>query len=260
MVLARRRLPADRTREGTNVITQRVRLGVTAGIVGSLMVMAGACGGATTETGGGNASTTTPVTAKSSPVTTEQIGDTGGTPGTDKPTITIKPGGTTTTVKSTPTTSKKVLGPEFVGAAAAAFQADLGDFKALEMTIHPDQPRATVQVQDPTKPANVDEYEFTGAKVGKPAPVTITGDGDLEANLFQASTIAWDQIPAMMEQAVAEIGPLEGSTGVTHLIIQKNLPFDEDTVINIYVDGGSRSQGGYVSFLNDGTLKKVYGP
>ena len=240
------------------MITQRVRLSVSAGIVGSLMLVAGACGGSTTETGAGSPST--PVTAKSSgnPTTTEDVG--GETPDTKAPTITIKPGNTTTTAKSTATTTKKVVGPEFVGAAAAAFQAELGDFKALEMTIHPDQPRATVQVQDPAKPANVDEYEFTGVKVGSPAPVTLTGDGDLEANLFLASTIAWDKIPALMEQAVAEIGPLEGSTGVTHLIIQKNLPFDEDTVINIYVDGGTRSSGGYVSFLNDGTLKKVYGP
>lgn len=52
----------------------------------------------------------------------------------------------------------------------------------------------------------------------------------------------------------------EGSTGVTHLIIEKNLPFDEDTVVNIYVDGGTRSQGGYVSFLADGSLEKVFGP
>jgi hypothetical protein len=239
------------------VITQRVRLSVSAGIVGSLMLVAGACGGTTTETGSGTPST--PVTAKSSNTpTTEDVG--GENPGTEKPTITIKPGNTTTSAKSTPTTSKKVVGPEFVTSAATAFQTELGDFKALQMTIHPDQPRATLQVQDPAKPANVDEYEFTGTKVGSPAPVTLTGDGDLEANLFLASTIAWDQIPAMMEQAVAEIGPLEGSTGVTHLIIQKNLPFDEDTVINIYVDGGSRTSGGYVSFLNDGTLKKVYGP
>ena len=240
------------------VINQRVRLGVSAGIVGSLIIVAGACGGSTTETGGA-ASTTVPVTAKSSTDTTENIG--GGTSGTDKPTITIKQGETTTTVKSTATTTKKVLGPEFVTAAGAAFQAELGDYKALEITIHPDQPRAVAQAQDPAKPANIDAYEFTGGNVSSPSPVTLTGDAaDLEANLFLASSIAWDQIPAMMEQAVVEIGELEGSTGVTHLIIQKNLPFDEDTVINIYVDGGTRSQGGYVSFLNDGTLKKVYGP
>lgn len=242
------------------MITQRVRVSVSAGIVGSLMLVAGACGGSTTETGA--TASTTPVTAKSSssPTTAEDVGG-GETPGTEKPTITIKPGNTTTTAKTTATTSKKVVGPEFVTAAGAAFQAELGDYKALQITIHPDQPRAAAQVQDPAKPANIDEYEFTGSSVGSPSPVTLTGDtSDLEANLFLASTIAWDQIPALMEQAVAEIGPLEGSTGVTHLIIQKNLPFDEDTVINIYVDGGTRSTGGYVSFLNDGTLKKVYGP
>jgi hypothetical protein len=240
------------------VLNQRVRIVATAGLVGSLMLVAGACGGSTTETGGA-APSSTPVTAKSSP-TTEKVGG-GETPGTDAPTITIKPGNTTTTAKSTtPTTSKKVTGAEFVPAAAAAFTEELGDYKALEIVIHPDQPRATAQVQDPAKPANVDEYEYTGGKIGEPAPVTLTGDGDLEENLFLASSIAWDQIPAMMDQAVAEIGPLEGSTGVTHLIIHKNLPFDSDTVVNIYVDGGTRSQGGYVQFLNDGSLKKVYGP
>ena len=61
-------------------------------------------------------------------------------------------------------------------------------------------------------------------------------------------------------QAKTEIGVLEGSQGVTHLIVHKNLPFDDDTVVNIYVDGGDRSDGGYVSFHADGTLKKVYGP
>lgn len=238
------------------MIDPRVRLSLTAGVVGSLMVVAGACGGLTTETGSAP-STAAPVTAKSSTSpTTENIG--GSNP--DAPTITIDPGSPTTTVRATATTAVKLVGAEFVTAAGAAFQADFGDFRAMEMTIHPDQPRAQVQMQDPNKPANVDQYEYTGGKVGSPSPVTITGDGDLEANLFSASEIAWDQIPAMMDQAVAEIGALEGSTGVTHLIIKKNLPFDEDTVVNIYIDGGTRSQGGYVSFLGEGSLKRVYGP
>ena len=64
----------------------------------------------------------------------------------------------------------------------------------------------------------------------------------------------------MMEQAKAEIPLEEGSKGITHIIIKKNLPFDSDTVVDVYVDGGTRGDGGYVMFKGDGTLKKVYGP
>jgi hypothetical protein len=116
-----------------------------------------------------------------------------------------------------------------------------------------------VQAQDPAKPANVDQYTYQDGEISEPVPVKLSGDGSLEENVFDPSTIAWDQLQSMMDQAKAAI-PVEDSKGITHVIIKKNLPFDASTVVDVYVDGGARSDGGYVMFGADGTLKKVYGP
>lgn len=226
-----------------------VRVGISLMAIGSLALLSGACSKsadtvATQSSVGVQA--TSPVTPTSEVVTPN------GPPATDSPTKK-----TTTTIKKT-TTTVKATGPEFATAAAAAFQAKLGDYKAIQVMIHTDNGNAEVQAQDPAKPDNVDAYDYTGGSVGSPTPVRLTGDGALADNLFAASEVAWDKLPAMMDQATKEIPPTEGSTGVTHLIVHKNLPFDSDTVVNVYVGSGTRGGGGYVSFKADGSLKKVY--
>lgn len=169
---------------------------------------------------------------------------------------------TSTTKKAPPTTVAKKSGGEFVIQAVDAYKEKLGaEFKAMDITVWvQDNERAEANVQDPAKPANVDNYEFDGSKVGSPNPVKLSGDGDLESNLFMVTEVAWEKMPELFEIAKTEIGSLEGSTGVTHVIIQKNLPFDSDTVIRVYVDGGTRSGGGSVAFHADGSVKQVYAP
>lgn len=180
-------------------------------------------------------------------------------PTTEKvqPGTTAKPG---TTVPRPPATVKRELsGPEFAAEAVAQYRKKLGDFKALDLKIWVgDNQRAEAQIQDPDKPENVDAFEFRGQSVGSPVPVRLTGAGDLEANLFPVADVNTSALAAMFDQAVIEIGNPEGSTGVTHVVITKNLPVDEDTVVNVYVDGGTRGGGGYVSFLTDGSLKAVH--
>jgi hypothetical protein len=239
-----------------------LRLGLSAAALASLALVTGACSkNADPQVTAQGVQVTSPsATTPNVPTTKEKTGTT--EPGSidiDTPPATDKKPTTTAKGKTTTTKAAKKTGPEFGIAAAEAFKTKLGDFKAIEMVVHPDQPRAEVKVQDPAKPANVDDYEYTGGEVSDPSPVKLSGDGALEDNLFLASSIAWDKLPAMFEQATASI-PAEGSKGVTHFIVKKNLPFDSDTVINVYVDGGPRGDGGYVSFLPDGTLKKVYGP
>lgn len=229
-------------------MNKSVRVGISLVAVGSLAVVAGAC--SKTDTVSTQSSSTSAPIQATSPVT-EKVGK--DPVATDTPT-TKK---TSTTAKQT-TTTVKATGPAFATAAAAAFQAKLGDFKAIEMTIHTDNGNAEVKAQDPAKPANVDAYDYKGGAVSDPTPVRLTGDGALEDNLFAASEVAWDKLPAMMEQATTEIPPTEGSEGVTHIIIHKNLPFDSDTVVNVYVGSGTRGGGGYVSFKADGTLKKTF--
>lgn len=233
---------------------QPVRIGVSAVALSSI-VLVGACSkSADPQVSSQGVQVTASSPATSAPPTTkEQVG-------------TTEPGSldldeTTTTAKGKATTTKPVkkTGAEFAQSAVEAFKTELGEFKALEITVHPDQPRAQLQAQDPAKPANVDAYEYTGGAVSKPVPVKLSGDGSLEENLFAVGEVAWDKLPTMFEEAKAAI-PIEDSKGVTHFIVKKNLPFDSDTVVNIYIDGGARTSGGYVSFLANGTLKKVYGP
>jgi hypothetical protein len=242
-------------------MTQRVRIAISAAAMGSLMLLTPACSSTPTAVStdstiaSSKSETTTTVKESVETTTTEET--------TDTTTKSIK--GTTSVPKKATTTTKpaKLTGAEFAQAAITAFKAKVGeDFKGLQITVNFNSAsnRAELQAQDPAKPANVDAYEYTGTDVDGPTPVKLTGDGSLEENLFAASEVAWDKLPDLFEQAKTSIGELEGSTGVTHFIVKKNLPFDSDTVINVYIDGGTRSSGGYVSFKADGTLKKVYGP
>ena len=92
-----------------------------------------------------------------------------------------------------------------------------------------------LQVQDPTKPANVDQYMWRNGSVGTPDPVTLTGDGDLESNLFSDSEVNWAAIPGLVAAALAQI-PIEGAN-VSHINIERNLPFTADIKIRVFVDG-----------------------
>ena len=245
-------------------MNHHLRTGMSALALGSTLLLAGACSKSAepVQTSATAVAVTSPTKESVTTPTTEDVS------GTEVPT-TQKKGATTTTEKGAPTTkpgkstttaAKTATGPEFAAEAVTAFQTKLGDFKALEMVLHVDNGNAYVQAQDPAKPANVDQYDYRKGSIDGPTPVKLTGDGDLASNLFGVQEVVWDKLPAMMEQAKTSIGELEGSKGVTHLIIKKNLPFDSDTVVNIYVEGGTRKSGGYVSFKGDGTLKKVYGP
>ncbi len=193
-----------------------------------------------------------PSTTAATP-TTREVTPAGTTPATTAP-----KGTTSTTAKATTTTKAKTEGAAFAAEVLAAFKDKLGDYKALQITVHVDAARnGQVQYQKPTKPTDVDALEYVNGELDGPIPVTLTGGGKLEDNLFDVNEVAWDKLPDLFDRAVKEMGPIDGSTGVTHIIVQKDLPFSDKTVIRIYIDGGSRSLGGYVSFLADGTLQKV---
>ena len=244
-------------------MTQRVRIAISAAAMGSLMLLTPACSSTPNSVSTDSASTIASSKSETTTTAKESVETTTTEETTDTTSKSVK--GTTSVPKKATTTTKpaKLTGAEFALAAITAFKGKVGeDFKGLQITVNFNSAsnRAELQAQDPAKPANVDAYEYTGTDVDGPTPVKLTGDGSLEENLFAASEVAWEKLPDLFEQAKTSIGELEGSTGVTHFIVKKNLPFDSDTVINVYIDGGTRSSGGYVSFKADGTLKKVYGP
>ena len=135
-----------------------------------------------------------------------------------------------------------------VGIAAARAASPL---RILEVNLYPTY--AFAQVQDPNTPANVDEFDWRDGTVAPPVPVQLTGDGDLESNLFSDNEVNWASIPGLVGAALAQI-PIEGAQ-VTHVHIARNLPFSADVQIRVFVDGTRNS--GYLDADAQGNIIAV---
>lgn len=163
--------------------------------------------------------------------------------------VSVAPETTVTTVAVEPTNL-------FTGTQAADVIAEIGvargaaPLRILQAIIYPGY--AFAQVQDPSIPVNVDEYQWRET-LGSPSPVTLTGDGDLEANLFSDTEVNWAAIPALVEAALAQI-PIEGAE-VTHIFVQRNLPFTDTVQIRVFVNGTRGS--GYLDADAQGNIIAV---
>ncbi len=111
-------------------------------------------------------------------------------------------------------------------------------------------------VQDPGTPANVDEFMLRNGTVGTSSPVTLSGGGDLESNLFSDSDVNWNAIPGLVGAALTQI-PIEGAK-VTHVHVARNLPFSPDIQIRVFVDGTRGS--GYLDADAQGNIITVTQP
>jgi hypothetical protein len=138
---------------------------------------------------------------------------------------------------------------DVIAAIAAARAAS--PLRILEANLYPTY--AFAQVQDPNTPVNVDEFDWRDGNVAPPAPVQLTGDGDLESNLFSDSDVNWNAIPGLVGAALAQI-PIEGAQ-VTHVHIARNLPFSADVQIRVFVDGTRNS--GYLDADAQGNIIAV---
>ncbi len=175
--------------------------------------------------------------------------------GTGEPSVTAVPD-TTTTAPMDP-------GAALLAAVDALRAAGPG--AALRFTTHfpvGSGAYASLQSQDPANPANVDERDWRDGKISQPQPVRLTPADDLAVELFDMGAIDWPAVAAALPGAPALVSqqlgrPLDGSDGVTHLIVESGRPFTDDTVVRIYVDGGDRTTGGYVQLRPDGTVDKV---
>ena len=138
---------------------------------------------------------------------------------------------------------------DVIAAVAAARAAS--PLRILEADFYPTY--ALAQVQDPNTPANVDEFDWRNGNVAPPAPVQLTGDGDLESNLFSDNEVNWNSLPGLVGAALAQI-PIEGAQ-VTHIHIARNLPFTADVQIRVFVDGTRKS--GYLDADAQGNIIAV---
>lgn len=125
--------------------------------------------------------------------------------------------------------------------------------RLLTATIYPQY--AFVQAQDAAIPTHVDEYEYRDGIVGAPAPVTLMGDGDLEANLFSITEVDWSFINRAVTEAPSLMPTVEEGA-VTHVIVERSVfrP-DFSVTVRVYVSGPRG--GGYVEYTAAGELIQV---
>lgn len=62
-----------------------------------------------------------------------------------------------------------------------------------------------IQVQDPAKPENVDQYELRDGRLAGPLPVKLLGPGTLAASLFPISAVDLARIPEFTRAALARL-------------------------------------------------------
>lgn len=105
----------------------------------------------------------------------------------------------------------------------------------LELT----QNRARLQVEAPTRPGNVVQYEWDGRELHGPIPVELRGSGALETNLFPLSAVDLEQIPDLVKTAVERVDKDHGT--VARVVVRRNLPVDEAVGIRVYVESPIRS-------------------
>jgi hypothetical protein len=146
----------------------------------------------------------------------------------------------------------------FETGAPAAYAAVLGAAKAtqlLEVLVYPEY--AFVSYRDPAHPANIDQREWRNGQVGPASANTIDDRYDAETapRLFGAGELDLAVLSKLVDDAPKRFAL---PTEVTHVIVNRFLPFDQRVIIRVYASpSDGRSGGGYVQYLTDGAYLKT---
>lgn len=126
------------------------------------------------------------------------------------------------------------------GAAVASKALErLGGERALiEITLYDGY--GIVTAHEPAT-GNVDRVVVRGKGAEAPTPMPSAAARDPEAARFASTDVNWQIVPALVERTPTDLGIREGT--VSHVIVEKNIPFSPDLVIRVYVThprGGGR--------------------
>jgi hypothetical protein len=94
---------------------------------------------------------------------------------------------------------------------------------------------------------DVDRVVVRGAG-GAAEPARGVATGDAAASTFAAGDVDWALVPGLVERTPRDLG-VDGGT-VSHVIVEKNLPFTPDLVVRVYVVGARG--GGRIDYFADG--------
>lgn len=125
----------------------------------------------------------------------------------------------------------------------------------LEIVLYPTY--AFVAYVDPVAPGNIDRRPWRDGAVGAAEPNQIDDrvDPDTEPALFTLEGIDLGIVPDLVRDAATRYPvPVD----VTHIILDRFLPFDERVLFRVYASpSDGRSGGGYVSYDTAGALVNV---
>jgi hypothetical protein len=131
--------------------------------------------------------------------------------------------------------SQEMSGPSLFSTSllTPALQAlrSKADDKWLRVEVRPRE--ILLQAEDSQNPGAVLEYHYRDGKVGEPEHATLRGKGQLADNLFDASEVKLDAIPALTREAVRRVDPEHGS--VELVLIRRNLPESAEVRLRVYV-------------------------
>lgn len=147
----------------------------------------------------------------------------------------------------------------FTGTAArdvvAKFSQKLGGkpVRARELVLYPEY--AILEAQDPANPKHVDRYMYRNGQVGDPEPVSVQSiRGKLEDNLVSLDEVALDKLPALIANTLQQLAYEKAK--VTHVIVERNLPFSKHVVMRVYASGPRES--GRIDYTGTGQVLRVY--
>lgn len=77
--------------------------------------------------------------------------------------------------------------------------------------------RVNIQMQDPGKLENVDEYGYRDGSWGEPKPVRLSSQGDLNRSLSPLDEIRFSSVASIFDQIAVKSQDIEGADEVTHI-------------------------------------------
>jgi hypothetical protein len=125
----------------------------------------------------------------------------------------------------------------------------------IELTVFPTY--LFVAYVDPDQPTHIDRRMWRDgeAEAASPNPIDDRVDADTTPKLFGLADLDLSRIPAMVADAPSRY---DVPVTVTHIIIDRFLPFDPRVLVRVYASpSDGRSGGGYVTYAPDGTFQKV---
>jgi hypothetical protein len=142
------------------------------------------------------------------------------------------------------------------GALADMVAAAGSPIEAIEISVYPTY--AFLAYRDPEAPEHLDRRSWRDGHDQDDAaanPIDDRVDADTTPQLFRIGEVDLSILAGLVDDAQ---GRFSRPVGVTHVIIDRFLPFDDRVLIRVYAtptDG--RSGGGYVQYTLDGTFVKT---